>query len=148
LNRRMSGGALTGGLFDPTLAPLAVWTDAVVLIARLIVGVLMLYYGWPKLKDPAKNAHDFERDGFKPGWVFGTLVLLAEFFGGILVLLGVYVWVAAAAFGFEMLLGAIVKAIKWKKPVTDYSYDLLLLALCLVLLALGPGAYSITRLVG
>jgi putative oxidoreductase len=148
VNQRTFSGAVAGGLFEPGWAPLVVWTDAVLLIARLIVGVLMLYYSWPKLKDPAKTAHDFERDGFKPGWVFGPLVLLAEFFGGILVLLGVYVWVAAAAFGFEMLLGAIVKAIKWKKPFTDYSYDLLLLALCLLLLALGPGAYSIARLVG
>jgi uncharacterized membrane protein YphA (DoxX/SURF4 family) len=51
--------------------------------------------------------------------------------------------VAAAAFGFEMLLGTVVKATKWHKPFTDYSYDLLLLALCLLLLALGPGAYRV-----
>ena len=36
---------------------------------------------------------------------------------------------------------------KWKKPFTDYSYDLLLLALCLLLLALGPGAYSVARMI-
>ncbi len=84
------------------------------MITRLIVGVLMIYYGWPKLKDPAKNAHDFKGNGFKPGWAFGSLVLMAEFFGGILVLLGAYVWVAAAAFGFEMLLGTVVKATKWE----------------------------------
>lgn len=126
---------------DPALAPLARWTDAVLLIARLITGVVMVYYGWPKLKDPAKNARDFEGNGFRPGWLFGSLVLAAEFFGGILILLGVYVWAAAAAFAFEMLLGAVMKAASWGKPFTDYSYDLLLLALCLLLLALGPGAY-------
>ena len=49
----------------------------------------------------------------------------------------------AAAFGFEMLLGTVVKATKWHKPFTDDSYDLLLLALCLLLLALGPGAYRV-----
>ncbi len=113
MSRRTFSGALTE-LFDSTLAPLAAWTDGVLLITRLIVGVLMIYYGWPKLKDPAKNAHDFEGNGFKPGWAFGSLVLMAEFFGGILVLLGAYVWVAAAAFGFEMLLGTVVKATKWE----------------------------------
>jgi uncharacterized membrane protein YphA (DoxX/SURF4 family) len=106
-------------LLDPALAPLSRWTDAVLLAARLIMAVVMLYYG------------------------FGTLVLAAEFFGGILMLLGVCVWVAAAAFGFEMLLGTVVKSTKWHKPFTDYSYDLLLLALCLLLLALGPGAYHV-----
>ena len=50
-------------------------------------------------------------------------------------LLGAYVWVAAAAFGFEMLLGTVVKSTKW--------HNLLLLALCLLLLALGPGAYHV-----
>ncbi|HEY7204310.1 MAG TPA: DoxX family protein [Methylomirabilota bacterium] len=130
-------------MFDPALAPLARWTDAVLLVARLITGIVMVYYGWPKLRDPAKNAADFDRDGFKPGWLFGSLVLAAEFFGGILVLLGTYVWVAAAAFGFEMIMGFGMKAFAWKKPFTDYSYDLLLLALCLLLLALGPGAYRL-----
>jgi uncharacterized membrane protein YphA (DoxX/SURF4 family) len=42
-----------------------------------------------------------------------------------------------------MLLGTVVKATKWHKPFTDYSYDLLLLALCLLLLALGPGAHRV-----
>jgi putative oxidoreductase len=130
-------------VFDPALAPLFRWTDVVLLVARLITGVVMLYYGWPKIRDPRKNAKDFDATGFRPGWLFGTLVLTAEFFGGILMLLGVYVWVAAAAFGFEMLMGTVVKVTKWHKPFTDYSYDLLLLALCLLLLALGPGAYRV-----
>jgi uncharacterized membrane protein YphA (DoxX/SURF4 family) len=95
---------------------------------------VMLYYGWPKVRDPRKNAKDFDATGFG---------LAAEFFGGILMLLGVYVWVAAAAFGFEMLLVTVVKSTKWRKPFTDYSYDLLLRALRLLLLALGPGAYRV-----
>ena len=90
---------------DPALAPFSRWTDAVLLAARLIMGVVMLHYGWPKIRDPRKNAKDFDATGFRPGWLFGTLVLAAEFFGGILVLLGLYVWVAAAAFGFEMIAG-------------------------------------------
>jgi len=107
------------------------------------MAAVMLYYGWPKVRDPRKNAKDFDATGFRPGWLFGTLVLAAEFFGGILMLLGVYVWVAAAAFGFEMLLVTVVKSTKWRKPFTDYSYDLLLRALRLLLLALGPGAYRV-----
>jgi uncharacterized membrane protein YphA (DoxX/SURF4 family) len=99
------------------------------------MAAVMLYYGWPKVRDPRKKAKDFDATGFRPGWLFGTLVLAAEFFGGILMLLGAYVWVAAAAFGFEMLLGTVVKSTKW--------HNLLLLALCLLLLALGPGAYHV-----
>ena len=35
------------------------------------MAVVMLYYGWPKIRDPRKNAKDF-----------GTLVLAAEFSAG------------------------------------------------------------------
>jgi hypothetical protein len=34
------------------------------------------------------------------------------------------------------------------KPFTDYSYGLLLPALCLVLLELGPGVYSLDAALG
>ena len=114
---------------DPALAPFSRWTDAVLLAARLIMGVVMLYYG-------------LRRDRLPPGLALRH-PRAREFFGGILVLLGLYVWVAAAAFGFEMMLGTVVKTMKWHKPFTDYSYDLVLLALCLLLLALGPGAYRV-----
>jgi DoxX-like protein len=96
-------------LLDPALALLSRWTGAVLLAARLIMAVVMLFYGWPKIRDPRKNAKDFDATGFRPGW----------------------------------LLGIVVKATKWDKPFTDYSYDLLLLALCLLRLALGPGAYRV-----
>jgi putative oxidoreductase len=78
-------------VFDPALAPLSRWTDAVLLVARLITGVVMLYYGWPKIRNPRKNAKDFDATGLRPGWLFGTLVGATEFFGGILMLLGAYV---------------------------------------------------------
>jgi putative oxidoreductase len=123
--------------------PLAGFEDPVLLVIRLIMGVTMVYYGWPKVRDPKKNAADFDAMGFKPGAFFGTLVLLAEFGGGLLILLGFYAWLGAAAFGFEMVVGAAWKITRTDKPFTDWSYDLLLFALALVLLAWGPGRYSV-----
>jgi hypothetical protein len=41
----------------------------------------MIYYGWPKVRDPKKDAADFEAMGFKPGVVRGTALLLVEFGG-------------------------------------------------------------------
>jgi putative oxidoreductase len=125
------------------LAPLAGFTDLALLIVRLVLGIVMLYYGWPKVKDPAKNARDFDGTGFRPGWLWGGIVLVTEFGGGLAVLVGLLTWVAAALIGVEMLLGFVVKATKWRKPFTDYSYDLQLAALALVLLAFGPGRFSI-----
>lgn len=70
------------------------------LVIRLIMGVTMVYYGWPKVRDPKKNAADFEANGFKPGMFWGHVDPRVEFGGGLAILLGLYVWVAALlAFG-------------------------------------------------
>jgi uncharacterized membrane protein YphA (DoxX/SURF4 family) len=59
LSIRGRGAYGSGMVLDPALAPLSRWTDAVLLVVRLIAGVMMLYYGWPKIRDPRKNAKDF-----------------------------------------------------------------------------------------
>ena len=123
-------------------APLAGWSALVLLMARIILGGIMLYYGWPKLKDPRKNAKDMAKGGFEPGWLWGTLVMLVVFVGGLAIVVGFYVWAPASLFGFEMLTGAVWKITK-HKPFTDWSYDLLLLALALMLLVTGPGGYAV-----
>jgi putative oxidoreductase len=124
-------------------APLAGFADVVLLIVRLVLGGSMMYYGWPKLKDPTKNAQNFARDGFRPGWLWGAIVLTTEFGGGLAVVVGLLSWVGAALIGFEMLVGFITKAFKWHKPFADYSYDLQLAALALALMAFGPGRISL-----
>ena len=97
-------------------APLAGFADEALLLARLIMGVVMLHYGVPKLRDPRKHVEDFVQTGFRPAWFWGMIIAVVE---------GVGIW----------------KVAKAGKPFPDYSYDLLLLAL--VLLAFGPGRYSI-----
>ncbi len=79
---------------------------------------------------------------FKPVALWASVILVVEFFGGLAMMLGLYTWLAAALFGVEMATGTVWKVAKAGKPLTDYSYDLQLLALWLVLLAFGPGVYS------
>ena len=124
-------------------APLASSADLVILLVRVIMGGVMVYYGWPKVKDPRKTFEDFVKIGFTPGWSWGTIVLLVEFVGGIAIVVGFYTWVAAALVAVEMLNGTLWKITRAHKPFPDYSYDLLLLALALMLLVVGPGAYTV-----
>ena len=143
VSKRRPACTILGAMPFTPWTPLAPLHDLVLLAVRLVTGVVMVYYGWPKIRDPAGHVRDFAATGFKPVALWATVILVVEFFGGLAMLMGLYTWVAAALFGFEMATGAVWKIAKAGKPFTDYSYDLELLALCLVLLAFGPGACSL-----
>ncbi len=115
----------------------------VLFIIRLIVGSVMIYYGSGKITDLEANASNFVNMGFKPGWLWGTIVAFVEFIGGLMILLGIYAWIPAILFGFQMIIGTIWKITSTDKPFTDWSYDLLLLALMLVILVFGSGSFSV-----
>jgi hypothetical protein len=52
-------------------------------IPRIILGAMLIVHGWPKIKDLRQNASNFSGMGFKPGWLWGTIAALLEFFGGV-----------------------------------------------------------------
>jgi uncharacterized membrane protein YphA (DoxX/SURF4 family) len=59
--------------------PIAIDPSVTLLVVRLAAGGIMMFYGWDKIKNPPANARDFTDMGFKPGWLWGTLVLMTEF---------------------------------------------------------------------
>lgn len=121
--------------------------DWILTIVRVILGTVMVYYGWPKIKDLKSNGDDFIKMGFKPGIFWGTAVALVEFVGGIFMILGLFSEVIAVLFGIQMAVGAIWKVTKTDKPFSDWSYDLQLFAMCLVIIAFGPGLYAFNSII-
>jgi putative oxidoreductase len=119
----------------------------ILLLVRLVLAIVMIYYGWPKIRDLASNANDFVQMGFKPGILWGTLIAVVEFFGGVAIFVGLYAELAAALFAFQMIVGTFWK-LKIGKPFTDYSYDIQLFALCLVVMSQGAGAYALAAFAG
>lgn len=117
--------------------------NLVLLALRVVLGIVMIYYGYPKVKNLRSNGDDFVKMGFKPGVFWGTIVAFTEFFGGIAVLIGLYAELAAALFGFQMITGTFWK-LKVKKKFSDYSYDLQLLVISLAIIIFGPGSYAIS----
>ncbi len=112
----------------------------ILLAARIVLGVVMVYYGWPKVRDLKSNSRDFVSMGFRPGWLWGTMVGFSEFFGGLLLIAGVYPELFAGLFGFQMFMGTFWK-LKIHKPFSDYSYDILALIITLFIVMYGGGLF-------
>jgi putative oxidoreductase len=118
------------------------YSDLALLFMRLLVGAVFVTSGWRHTKDPVTRGRSI---GLPPGVT--RLLGLAEVAGGLGVALGVLPQLAALVLILVMA-GAIQKKIFvwhtgfWGKHGTDgWHYDLLLVAMCLVIATTGGGRY-------
>jgi putative oxidoreductase len=116
--------------------------DLALLLLRLLVAAVFVTSGWSHAKDPVERAKSI---GLSPGVTRG--IGLAELAGGLGVGFGVLTQLAALGLILVML-GAIQKKLLvwhtgfWGKHGTDgWHYDLMLLAMCLVIATTGGGRY-------
>ena len=78
---------------------------------RVIVGALFIIHGWQKVIAGGGGpsfAGGLAHMGFTPGVIWGWIVTIVEFGGGVCLVLGVWVRVAAALIAIEMIV-AIIK---------------------------------------
>jgi putative oxidoreductase len=81
--------------------------------------------------------------------MFAVLFSLLEFFGAIALILGLLTQIVAVLFVLEMVATTIFSKVKLqKKFVLGYELDVVYAAFALVLAILGPGAFSIDKLIG
>lgn len=126
---------------------------------RIMMGLIFIYHGWPKVNPKS-------RIGGIPGWTkimqqmgiplpafFGVLVPLAEFVGGMLMILGLGV----RAIAFLQLCIMIVAIWRAKLPrgvkfteqdKLGWEFDFILGAVALALIFLGGGALAVDRVIG
>lgn len=113
------------------------------LILRLVLGLVFVIHGYPKLFTGfSQTVGFFDSIGIKPAkfWVF--VVGTVEFFGGIALILGFATQIAALLIAINMLV-AIFK-VKFKIGfVNGYEFDLALLIIALSLIFTGAGAYAL-----
>jgi putative oxidoreductase len=149
----------------PLLGFLSVYTDLASIAVRVVIGVLMIIHGMPKLTGPSRTQM---REGMKqvgvPTILF-DLVGLLEFVGGLFLLLGFLTRIVSALFILEMV-GTIVlyNTVLWKAPMprgaleeafkrthgylSGWELDTTILACMIVTLILGGGALSLDGLLG
>lgn len=117
------------------------YSDEALLLMRLLVGVVFISSGWSHTKDPVARAKSI---GMSPG--FTRLLGIAELAGGFGIAVGVLTQVAALGL-ILIMLGAIQKKISvwhtgfWGKGSDGWHYDLLFVAMCLVIATSGGGRY-------
>ncbi|MCL7383581.1 MAG: DoxX family protein [Thaumarchaeota archaeon] len=149
----------------PLLGFLSGYTDLASIAVRVVIGVLMIIHGMPKLAGPSRTQM---REGMKrvgvPTILF-DLVGLLEFVGGLFLLLGFLTRIVSALFILEMV-GTIVlyNTVLWKAPMPrgafeeafkrthgylfGWELDTTILACMIVTLILGGGALSLDGLLG
>ncbi len=114
--------------------------DLAILILRVCIGAFMLTHGWPKLANFSARLEKF-RDPIGLGSeVSLTLIVFAEFFCSIFVILGLYTRIALIPLIIGMSVIAFI--VHGNDPFGDKEKALLFLSTFVVLFLTGPGKIS------
>jgi len=132
---------------------LATNDNAGALALRIFVGIIFAAHGAQKLfgwfggYGLEGTGQFFGSVGLDPGYLLALLAGIAEFFGGLALIVGLLVRPAAAALAFSMLIA--ISAVHWSKGFFaasgGYEYALALFAASLSLLLSGAGRFSADR---
>jgi putative oxidoreductase len=123
----------------------SVITDLLLLLIRVIVGYVFIRAGWDKIQHPLNWMGP--TSGF-PGF-FQALAAIAEYCGGIALILGFLTRIAAFGIACTMVTAVYMLRFVWSAPFISptggiaYVLPLILLLIVLVLLNLGAGRFSV-----
>ncbi len=135
---------------------MTVTMNIAVLILRLVVGLTLTGHGVQKLfgwfggPGLTRLRQGFEKQGYKPAWLWISLAILGEVGGGISVALGFLTPLGAAGI-FGAMFMAMFKS-HWKNGFWlqkgGYEYALVLLVASITIGLIGPGSYALDALFG
>lgn len=123
---------------------------------RIAAGLFLIPHGAQKLfgwfggSGLDATITGFGKMGFEPGWLTAPLVAGVEFFGGILIAIGLFTRPAALAAAIMLLVAAMAVHLPngffWGKG--GYEYPLLWAVLCAAIAIRGAGRFSVDSAVG
>ena len=118
------------------------------LLARFVVGWSFLWSGWWKLNNLQSFTSDFVGWGIIYPQVLAPFVAGLEFFGGILLLLGLFTRIIAASLAVVMVVATIVDKAKDIDSLATYTdlIETVYMAVFVWLAVAGAGAVSLDRL--
>ena len=118
------------------------------LVMRLVVGYVFMLTGWGKLNNLPQMIQNFTEWGIPFPRILTPFVSGVEFFGGILLMLGLFTRIPAAMLAVVMLVA--IKSAKWENVDSLETLlgfeEMTYFAAFLWLAIAGPGAVSLDRL--
>lgn len=120
--------------------PLSLNTDLAALVLRLLFGGMFIYHGWPKLTGYSKMVEMFGDPVGLGSELSVILVIFAEFFCGIFILLGFLTRFSVIPVFITMLVAYFVA--HGQDEFTIKMLPFVYLFLCVVIFILGSGRYS------
>jgi putative oxidoreductase len=136
--------------------------DVTLTIIRIVLAVIMFAHGAQKMlgwfggHGPVWTIEMWEKWFGFPAWIT-VLVIIGEFFGSILLLIGFVTRFASSTIILIMLGAMYFVHFKWGFYMNwyneegrgeGYEYHILVLTICLVLLMKGGGKFSVDRAIG
>jgi len=125
------------------------WRDAAPFILRVVVGVIFVMHGYQKFADigVAQFGGFLDSLGVPAAGLFAIIVTAVEFFGGIALILGIFVHIAAKLLAFDMLMAILLLHFKNGFFIQNNGYEfvLLLFSSLIVILIIGPGKWALER---
>lgn len=118
------------------------------LVLRVVLGAIMVGHGYPKVFGGLHKHVEFVSGLGLPGW-WAYLSAFAEFFGGILVILGFFTRIAALAIVVD--LGVAIAKVHWKNGLLGnggYQLPLALAAIGFALIFSGAGPMALDAIRG
>lgn len=121
----------------------APWQSLGLLVLRLVVGAAFILHGWPKIQNPMHWMGD------KVSPILQLCSALAEFGGGIALIVGFLTPIAAAALAINMAFALLMVHLPQHQPFVgkgpggSFELPLVYFGVMVALLATGPGAYSL-----
>jgi putative oxidoreductase len=115
------------------------------LLLRIVLGLIFISHGFPKLAHAQQWTQNFAHMGF-PGY-FAYIAGVLEVFGGAILILGIFTRIAGLLLAIEMAI-AVVKVhglLANPSHVHSYEFPLTLCVAAFVLATVGAGLISIDR---
>ncbi|HYG85559.1 MAG TPA: DoxX family protein [Azospirillum sp.] len=128
------------------------WQDAVLLLARVLIGAIFVQSGFGKLTNLTGFATGLEGMGVPMPYLAGIIGACVEFFGGLAIVLGAWTWLAAILIvGFTVAASFLAHRF-WDVPAEQqrmqniqFMKNMAIIGGLLALAVAGPGRFSVDR---